>query len=336
MSADDAKRTCAAARESAELPALAVAAASGGNVVFAEARGEADLEHHLPVAADGVFEIASVTKLFTAEAVMVLVQDSVLSLDQTPDALLPEVPDAWRSVPLERILAHQSGLPSYTEADGYRQGAALNRGREGILELVAGLPLLFEPGERHAYDNTGFHLLGTVIERVSGRSHETFLNDRIIRPLGLRATRVNDYRELVPGRVHGYSRDREGIVNKGCYSTSNTFSAGVLLASAPDLAAFGAAAHTDALLAPALRRAMRTPRPSRVGNELSEGFQVGLGWFLTDDGTRRFEGHGGGILGFRSALIHLPAEELCVAVLANGDWWERPEDLALEVARCLT
>lgn len=335
MSSDDAKRACAAARDRAELPGLAVAAASGGSVVFAEAWGQADLEHQLPVTTDAVFEIASVTKLFTAEAVMLLVQDGVLGLDQTLGALLPEVPDAWRGVPLERILAHQSGLPSYTEAEGYWQGAALDRGREGILELVSGLPLRFEPGERYAYDNTGFYLLGTVIERVSGLSYESFLSERILGPLSLRATRVNDYRELVQGRVHGYSRSHEGIVNKACYSSGNTYSAGVLLASAPDLAAFGAAVQTDALLAPSLRRVMRTPRPSRAGNELAGGFRVGLGWFLTDDGTRRFEGHGGQIPGFRSALIRLPEEELCVAVLANGDWWERAEDLAVEVARRL-
>jgi len=324
---------CAEAREREELPGLAVAAASGGDVVFAGAWGEADLENHVTLATDAVFEIASVTKLFTAEAVMLLVQDGALALERTLGDLLPDAPEAWRAVRIESILAHQSGLPSYTEADGYWRGAALDRGVDGILELVSGLPLQFEPGERFAYDNTGFYLLGLVIERVSGRSYGAFLAERIFGPLDMGVTRVNDYGALVPCRVRGYSRDGARVVNKPPYSTSNTFSAGVLLASAGDLARFGAAVQSGTLLDPQLRRMMRTPRPTRLGNELSGGFRVGLGWFLMDDGDRRFEGHGGGIVGFRSCLIRRPEEGVCVVALANADWWREPESLALEVAR---
>lgn len=335
MRAVEARRACRTAREHEELPGLAVAAASTDGVVFAEAWGEADLENHVPLAAEGVFEIASVTKLFTAEAVMLLVQDGALALGSTLGEVLPELPEAWHPVQMASILAHQSGLPSYTEADGYWQGVALDRGARGILGLVSGLPLRFEPGERFAYDNTGFYLLGMVIERVSGRSYDAFLQERLLRPLGLPSVRVNDPKELVPARVRGYSRDDVRIVNSASYSSDNTYSAGALLASVADLARFGAAETPRRSLAPELRRLMRTPRPTRLGNERMEGFQVGLGWFLTDVGERHFEGHGGSIVGFRSCLIRLPDRGVSVAVLSNGDWWRDPEGLALEVAGCV-
>jgi len=249
---------------------------------------------------------------------------------------------AWQrnALPGLAVAASVGGTVVYDgawgEAEGYWRGVALDRGREGILGLVAEEPLRFEPGEGYAYDNTGFYLLGVAIEAVTGTSYGAFLEERVVRPLGLRATRVNDAAALVPDRVRGYSRRGESAVNRPCYSTDNTYSAGALLASAWDLARFAASVHAGELLEPALRGAMRTPHPTGQGNELGGGFRTGLGWFLVDDGRRRFEGHGGSILGFRSALIRRPEEGIAVAVLADGGWWQDPEELALEVARSLT
>ncbi len=317
-----------------DLPGIAVGAAVGSEVVLLEAQGEADLEAGVAMTAEAPFEIASVTKLFTAELVMLLVQDGVWTLEAELGTLLPDLPEAWHRVRLEHILAHQSGLPSYNEVDGYWQGVALDRGPDEILALVTDLPLAFEPGERMAYDNTGFFLLGLALERATGASYGRLIEERIAAPLGMRATRVNDHGRLVPGRVRGYGRGDTGVVNRGCYSTGNTFSAGVLLSSAHDLTLFGAAVERHALLDPELRDAMRRPRPSLERNEDALGYRLGLAWHLleAEDGTV-FEGHNGSIVGFAAGLLRLPAAGVSVAVLANGDWWGAPHLLAMEIAR---
>lgn len=324
------------AHERHGLPGLALGAAVGTEVVVLEAVGVSDLESGAALRPHDPFEIASVTKLFTAELAMLLVRDGAWLLDARLAELLPDLPEAWGAVRLRHVLAHQSGLPSYTEVDGYWQGVALDRDAEQILGLVADLPLRFEPGERFAYDNTGFYLLGLALERATGSSYASLIEDRIARPLGLRATAVNDLGRVIPGRVRGYGRGDTGVVHRGCYSTGNTFAAGVLLSSARDLARFGAAVEGHELLDRELRARMRTPHLSRERNEEALGYRLGLGWHLleAEDGWT-FEGHNGNIPGFVASLLRAPEAGVSVALLANGDWWGEPHRLAMDVARDL-
>ena len=318
------------------LPGAAVCAAAGDEVLLELALGTADLEGRVPVTGATLFEIASITKLFTAELVMLLVQDGMWTLDTPLTEVLPELPARWGSPRLTDVLAHQSGLPSYTDSPGYWPGAALDRGRDGILALVAGLPAADEPGDRFAYDNTGFYLLGIALERVTGRSWGSLIAERIAAPLALGSVRANVRAEVIPGRARGYTRTSDGAVeNRPPYSCDNTFSAGGLLSDARDVARFGAAVQAGALLDEGLRSQMRTPRPSRARNEDALGYRLGLAWHLLRVGDRTFEGHNGNILGFASALLCDPASGLAVCVLLNADWWAAPHVLALDLLRNL-
>lgn len=312
------------------LPGVAAAVLEGGRLALAAA-GLADLEHGAPATPATPFEIASVTKLFTAEAVLLEAAAGRLDLDAPLPELLPGLPHAWRAATPRHVLHHQSGLPSYTDEAAYWRRTTHGLDLEGVVDLVRGRPLLFAPGARHAYDNTGYYLLGRVLEHASGRPYGELLADRFFRPLGMEATRLNRYAEVVPGRARGYARGDDGAtLNKPYYAEGNTFSAGGLLASARDLGRWLATlGGPDDPLPPVLREQAWTPRTSAEANERSFG-AVGAGWFRVALAGRAWWGHNGSVVGFASALLLDPDAGLGGALLTNGDWLAAPHEALLE------
>lgn len=321
------------AMTAAQIPGLGLAAVQRDNILFAKGYGRANLEHDIPTTADSVFEIASITKLFTATAVMRLVEDGRVSLDDPISQHVPALPAAWQAITVRHTLTHQSGLKDYTATEQYWPTTRLDISREELLGFVAHLPLQFEPGQRYHYDNTGYYLLGYLIEAVSQMTYGEFLTAEIFRPLGMAHTRVNDPYAIVPQRVAGYSLDEAGkLRHKPYYSTTGTFSAGVLLSSAADLARFAASLYTNTVLQAESRKLMWTPHPSAEGNERKLSFSVGLGWFFVDHPQGRFAGHNGGIVGFATSFVHLLERQLTVIVLCNQDKVAEPHAIALAVA----
>lgn len=312
-----------------QIPGLSLAVVQDGAVRLLSGYGLAHLEHQVPATAHTVYEIASLTKLFTATAVMRLVEAGRLALTDPLAAHLPDLPPAWSAITIRHILAHQSGLKSYTQVKEYWRSTRLDVSRPAILDLVRHRPLDFQPGQRHAYDNTGYYLLGLLIEQISGQSYGQFLAEQIFEPLGMTATRVNDPYAIVPHRAAGYTGRDGHLRNAEYYSPAGTFSAGVLLSSAADLATWAATLHTDALLSPASRELMWRPHPSAAANEREFHFSLGLGWFLVDWQGRTFAGHNGDIVGFAASLVHFPAERLTGILLCNRDELETPHLLAL-------
>ncbi len=326
---------CRSWRERYELPGLAVALVDtsrpGYPLTYSESFGLASIELTVPLTTDCVFEIASITKLFTAEALMLLVHDGRLNLTDKLGQHLSELPESWSRVTMEQILRHQSGIRNYTAVPEYWEHTHVDLPRDHILNLVKDLPVDFEAGSRYAYDNTGFYLLGLVIEAVSQQSFGDFLQQRIFAPLYMNSTRMQDYAALISRRVTGYSKVEGKIRNKPFYSPTGTFSAGGLVSNLGDLARWVASLHTGTLLPTELRDHMLTTLSSEADNEQSEGFQLGLGWFRLENEGQPFWGHNGGILGFTSALVHLPERKLSAIVLSNCDWLENPHQLALEL-----
>ena len=314
------------------IPGLSLAVVQQGQPVLLSGYGWANLEWGSAAAADTVYEIASVTKLFTATAIMMLAQSGQLSLSDCIGQHLPEVPAAWRDVTLQHILTHQSGIKSYTDMPRYWETTRHDLSRAEILDLVRDLPLRFPPGERSAYDNTGYYLLGLLLERASGLSYADFLQQRIFAPLEMNDTRANDYAAVVPRRAAGYSLRGDQTVNKPYYSTAGTFSAGILLSTVADLAKWDIAVRRHALISPQTHAQMLTPHPSRQGNEQEFGYRHGLGWFLLEHKTHPFAGHNGGIQGFASSYVHFWQRDLTVILLCNLDNIPAPHEMALRVA----
>lgn len=325
-------------RQKHHIPGLSVAILREQEIVLAEGYGWANLEHDVPATADTVYEIASITKLFTATAVMQLAESGRLELSHPIGQYLPHLPKAWRPITIQQLLSHQSGIRSYTEVGQYWQTTRLDISREELLSYVADLPLDFPPGQKYSYDNTGYYLLGFLIEAVSGRNYGDFLTKHIFRPLGMHNTQVNDPYAIVKNRAAGYSYDQHSnqITHKPYYSTTGTFSAGVLLSTVNDLAKFAQSLYSDLLLTADGRAQMWTPYPSEQENERKFDFSLGLGWFLVDHPNGRFAGHNGGIQGFASAFVHLLDSKTTFIVLCNQDMVAEPHQIGFELLESLS
>ncbi len=313
------------------IPGLALGIQRGDDLLHEGYYGFANLEHSIPAGAETSFEIASVSKLFTAQAVLRLAQDGRFGLDERLAGYLAGLPEAWQPVTIRQCLAHQSGIPNYTTVDRYWETTRAAKSHEDVLALVRDLPLLFAPGTRHSYDNTGFYLLGMLIEAVTHQSYGDFLREMIFAPLDMSHTRANDYASIIPHRAQGYMLRDGALANKDYYDLSNTFSAGVLLSTVRDLLRWTASFTSDAVLNAASRALWWTVHSSQANNERENGYRLTLGWFIVDHPRAQFYGHNGGIEGFASSFLHFPETGTTAVALCNRGNLNNPHDILLDV-----
>jgi CubicO group peptidase (beta-lactamase class C family) len=295
------------------VPGMSVAVVSEGKVVFARGYGLANLELEVPATPSTVFELASVSKPFVATGVMLLVEEGKVALDDPVTKHLPFLPAAWSVIQVHHLLEHTSGLKDYLEAPKF--SFRLDHSRRELIEPVTAAPFAFVAGEKWSYSNTNYLLLGWMIEDVSGQSLATFLRERVFRPLGMNATRVNDPRAIIPGRATGYEREAgewkaRDFVSPTLVATGD----GAVVSSALDLAKWAQALEERRLLRPETRERMQTP--ARIKNGTNAGY--GLGWGLGQRGGHAVVEHGGAFAGFRSHIARFPTDRLAVVVLGNA------------------
>ena len=329
-------QTALALLDQQHIPGLALLIAHKGKPVHAKGYGLANVELDVPVVADTLFEIASITKLFTATAVLQLVAAGQVALGASIREYLPQLPAAWETAQIRHILSHTSGLFNYTDPPEYWQTTRLDISRQQILDLVLEKPLQFPAGSSYAYSNTGYYLLGMMIEAVSGQTYGDYLTQHIFAPLGMSATRMNDPYAITPGRAAGYTwRDGE-LRNAEYYSNAGTFAAGALLSSIADLSKWDAAlSGGDSILPQQVLNSMWTPQRKPTPTEQEYGFTTGWGWFVFSEfqqKPRRWAGYNGGITGFASALIRFLDEQVTVLLLINRDNFDRPDYLINDIA----
>jgi CubicO group peptidase (beta-lactamase class C family) len=293
---------------------VSIAVIRRGEVVKRAAYGRASLELDAPARPETVYEIGSITKPFTAVTVLKLMEEGKLALEDPVSKFLDALPEAWRSVTIEQLLAHTSGIPSYTSATDFIELSRQVRGQRQILDLVGGKPLDFEPGERWSYNNTGYFLLGMVIEKVEGTSYERALRRVILDPLDMRQTRAGGPTPVVPGRARGYSRMGEVWVNRDPLQPTVAFSAGCLLSTVDDLVKFDRGMRSGLLLSEeTFSRAwqagtVRSGTPTRYG----------LGFTVHERQGQPYRGHNGGTPGFSSSWMWFPKLDLSIIVLTNA------------------
>ena len=296
-------------------PGISIGVQRGGEVVFAGGFGYADLENEVPATADTVYRIGSVTKQFTAAAAMLLVEEGKLDLSADLREYLPDYDTQGFEVQVERLLNHTSGIKGYTEMPEFWERSRLDLGHEAMLELFSEPPFEFEPGDRYQYNNSGYYLLGVLIERLSGMSYTEFLEARLFGPLGLERTHYLRNGPLVPGRAEGYEVGEDGgFVNDEPLSMELPYAAGSMGASVLDLLAWQRALASGQAVSPAGYERM-TARGSLV-NEDPVHYGYGLG--LSEEHGLAKISHGGGINGFRAELALYPEEDLGIAVLINS------------------
>lgn len=315
------------------IPGLSVAVVQEGEPILVKGYGLANVEHSVPATESTVYEIASIGKTFTATVTMMLVEEGVISLKDLIVDYLENPPEAWRPVTLKHILSHQSGIPSYTDAKNYWDITRLDLSKAEILALVTELPLKFQPGDYSAYDNTGYYLLGLMLEKVTGQTYSELLRDRIFAPLGMNATRMNEPAAIVPHRAAGYRWQNDTLCNKPYYSPSVTYSAGGQLSSIADMIQWEKALCHETLLKQSTLNLMWTPQLSTLGQEWEkQRFAAGLGWFVLNYGERGVVGHNGSILGFATNITRFIDDKLTIILFCNLDTIIRPDALAKEIA----
>lgn len=296
------------------IPGVAVAVAHHGTVVYANGYGFADIQSEQQATADTVFLIASITKTFTAVATMMLVEDGHLSLDTALGELLYDLPEEWILVTVRQLLEHTSGIHSVTsdiqipcgESD---KGPVVNP--RDMLEDIACLPLEFAPGTDWAYSDTGYLLLGLIIESVSRVSYESFLRDRIFVPLNMNSTRLLNRSgvpsELATGYVWEHDRFKVGPLLTGV----EEYAFGGLTSTVKDLSLWSSALSSGMLLEPETLAAMLTP--ATVGDAV-----YGLGFSLRPIAGRQQFGHTGGGVSAATILTHFTEEDISIIVLTNA------------------
>jgi len=316
------------------IPGLALAVLRDGKVVKAQGYGLANVELNVAVKPETVFQTGSVGKQFAATAVMMLVEEGKVGLDDKLSKYLEGTPAAWKDVTVRNLLTHTSGIADYTDSKYTKAGGLINlRGdytEEQLYQKLVQLPLNFETGTKWKYSNTGYVLLGFVIHKVTGKFYGDFLQQRIFRPLGMSATRIISEADIVPNRTSGYELVKGEIKNQGWVSaTLNTTADGALYTNVLDLGKWDAALYTEKLLKRGSFEQMWTPVKLKDGKTYPYGF----GWFLGEANGRRLIEHDGAWQGFTMNISRYVEDKLTVIVMTNLDeGHSKPDRIAHGVA----
>jgi D-alanyl-D-alanine carboxypeptidase len=301
------------ARFKADMPGAAALVIKDGKPVLRKAYGLANVELGVPIKPDHVFRIGSTTKLFTATAVMLLVDEGKLELSAPISRYLPDTPKEWQKVTVEHLLSHTSGIPNRSMDSGFwRTTARLDHTPDELVAPVRTRPLDFLPGTAFAYNNTGYILLGILIEKVSGQEYYDFLATRICKPLNLRHTGSGDNKRLIPGLVTGYQK---GPKPEWFVSNTSLHAGGGMVSTVDDLAAFMLALQSGKLVSPALVKRMNTSVVLPNG----EATGYGLGQWIRTVNGHKLVGHGGYIFNFYSQLEMDIDAGIVAITLHNGD-----------------
>lgn len=303
------------------IPGLSLLLLQSNQPIKRACYGLANVELSVPVAPETVFEIGSITKQFTAACILLLAQDGRLSVEDPVSRHLHQAPDSWKDITLRHLLTHTSGLKSYTGLDGFELRRHLTQ--DQFIKAIGAYPLEFKPGDSWRYCNTGFNLLGFVIENVSGKNYWDFLSQRIFQPLAMNSTTNRLPAIIIPNRAAGYEQTNHVWINRD-YDLTDVFSAGAILSTIGDLAKWNASLDVGTLLSASTRRQMWTPAKLNDGASTHYGF----GWRIDEFQGHTNIGHGGSTSGFSATLQRFPDDSLAVIILTNTD-----EQIATDLAR---
>ncbi|MBL8173511.1 MAG: serine hydrolase [Bryobacterales bacterium] len=283
----------------------AVLVMKDGQPLVRKGYGLANREWNIPNAPDTKFRLGSITKQFTAAAILQLAEQGKLSIDDPVSKHYPESPAAWEKITIHHLLNHTSGIPSYTAIpDFFQKQSMIRRSPAEIVKLTQDKPLEFDPGAKYAYNNTGYVLLGHIIERLSGQSYDAYLRKHVLDPLGLKDSGYDWNTTVIPRRASGYNPD--GAIAP-YLDMSLPHAAGSLYATIDDLAKWMHALESGKVVSKDHYAKMTTAYRNNYG----------YGLMMTKIENHDVIGHGGGINGFNTSLLRAPADNLTVAVLAN-------------------
>jgi CubicO group peptidase (beta-lactamase class C family) len=291
--------------------------AQKGNVLISQGYGLADRENDVPNTSQTKFAIGSMTKAFTAMAIMMLQENGLLTVQDPICKYISDCPAAWKPITLHQLLTHTSGIHNYNAGD-LPELDNITLCQEFTLEeamaILKALPQDFAPGSQFSYSNTGYYLLGAVIEKVSGDSYETFIQQNILQPLGMSETGYDRLSTIVTNRASGYDFDQiQGqFVNAPGYDVSQRYAAGGLYSTVGDLYKWDQALYADRLVS---KETLTTIFTSMVSVPDLGGY--GYGWVISQQSGHRVISHSGGFSGFVSQITRYPDDQVTIIVLTN-------------------
>lgn len=297
--------------KAAQIPGVAVAVIRNGEIVLAKGYGYANVEHQVPVKPETIFQSGSMGKQFTATAVMLLMEDGKLALDDKITKYFPDSPETWRNITIRHLLTHTSGMADYPPDFDFRRDYT----EDELYQRAKLVPLAFPAGEKWKYSNLGYMMLGILIHRVSGKFYGDFLQERVFKPLGMSSTRVISEADIIPNRAAGYHVNQNGqLVNQRWVSPSmNTTADGALYMNVYDMAKWDAALYTEKVLKRSSLEQMWTPVKLNNG----QTYPYGFGWAIGEIKGHRYVQHAGAWQGFKAQIFRYVDDKLTVVLFAN-------------------
>ena len=311
------------------IPGLSLAVVRDGKLVKTQGYGYLNRDLNVHTRTSSVFPIASVSKPFTATAIMLLVQSGQIELDVPISTYLTDTPAHWENITVRHLLTHIAGLSESVYANRLRTIRTLS----GFQTQASKIPLDFQPGEAWAYSNTGYNLAARIIETVSGQSFEAFMEDRIFEPIGMDSTDVVRESYDFSNRATGYGWDSGQLQPHPFNRRLNArlipivYGSGSMTSTVTDLARWEIALQKGELLTLELQAEMQEP----VVMNSDRQFKYGLGWFADSVNGHRMVSHGGNIWGFTTSLARFPDDQLTVILLSNKDG-ESGDEIAKKIA----
>lgn len=296
-------------------PGVSFLIAKKGKTIYQKAFGKANMELGVSMSSDNVFEIGSITKQFTAISILMLMEDGKLSIDDEITKYIPDYPTQGKKITIHHLLNHTSGIKSYTGMANFRNRAKTDISPKDLIDLFKNEPMDFEPGEQYKYNNSGYILLGYIIEKVSGETYAGFLNNRIFKPLGMTSSSFGSRKQLIQNRAAAYSETNTGYENADYLSMSIPYSAGAIISTTGDLLKWQNALNKNMLIK------KENYEKAINGSTLNNGKHISYGFGFEEgniNGSKTIE-HNGGIFGYTSMGIYIPEEEIFVSGLTNCD-----------------
>ncbi len=307
---------------------LTIIAHKDEKTIYHKAFGKADLELDVDMQKDNIFRIGSITKQFTSLAVLKLAEEGKLDIQDPIQKYLPKYKTEGKTVTIGHLLTHTSGIPSYTGAPEWDQ--EMRKRDFTTIDLInefATDSLEFEPGSQWKYNNTGYVMLGYIIEQLSGVSYAEFIQEHFFEPIGMKSSYYGNVQKIIPHRASGYDRDNDGnLVNSYYLSMTQPHAAGSILSTVSDLAMWNEAVFDYKIVNMESLTKAHTPYILTDGSSTGYGY----GWSLGEKYGKKTIAHGGGINGYLSMGIYYPEEDLYVAVLSNCTCLS-PDDLAHKI-----
>jgi CubicO group peptidase (beta-lactamase class C family) len=293
----------------------------GNNVLLNKGYGFANLEWDIPNSPSAKFRLGSITKQFTAASILLLEERGKLKVDDPVKKYMPDAPAAWDKITLFNLLTHSSGIPNFTGFPDYASQEPFATTPEQLVARFRDKPLDFQPGEKMSYSNSGYVLLGYLIEKISGESYEKFVQENIFTRLGMKDSGYDSNSAIILHRAAGYAPGPDGPIHAGFINMTVPLSAGALYSTTEDLLRWEQGLFGGKVLSPSSLQKMTTP----FKNDYAFGLQVHM------VNGRKLIDHGGGIEGFNTMLAYYPEEKLVVIVLGNLNGLA-PQEIASKLA----